>query len=174
MRLVATMIAAVVLGAGGVVAAAGSSALFIGNSFTYAWGSPVRFYRANTVTDLNGEGIGGVPALFKVFTVQAGLDYDVYLETRSGSGLDFHIENKLGLIEKRPWDVVVMHGLSTLDVDRPGDPSKLIATTRQMVDFLRARNPSIAALPHGHMVARRSDVSGERTVGREAGRSDGS
>jgi hypothetical protein len=39
--------------------AQGGSILFIGNSFTYAWGSPVRYYRANTVTDLNNEGIGG-------------------------------------------------------------------------------------------------------------------
>ena len=77
MRLVATVIAVIALGAASSIAAAGTSALFIGNSFTYGWGSPVRFYRAHTVTDLNGEGIGGVPALFKIFTVQAGLEYDV-------------------------------------------------------------------------------------------------
>lgn len=140
----ASSIFAIPLGAGPSVAVGQTSALFIGNSFTYGWGSPVRFYRANTVTDLNGEGIGGVPALFKVFAEQAGLEYDVYLETRSGSGLDFHLENKLGLIGRRPWDIVVMHGLSTLDFDRPGDPTKLIATTRQMVDLLRARNPKVA------------------------------
>ena len=45
------------------VAMARTSVLFIGNSFTYGWGSPVRHYRASTVTDLNNEGIGGVPAL---------------------------------------------------------------------------------------------------------------
>ena len=74
-------------------ALADTSALFIGNSFTYGYGSAVRFYRADTVTDLNNEGIGGVPALFKSFVDQAGLDYDVYLETRGGSGLDFHLAN---------------------------------------------------------------------------------
>jgi hypothetical protein len=42
--------------------------LFIGNSFTYAQGSPVRYYRPETVTDVNGSGQGGVPALFKSFT----------------------------------------------------------------------------------------------------------
>ncbi len=144
MRLVATVIAVIVLGAASSIAAAGTSALFIGNSFTYGFGSPVRFYRAHTVTDLNGEGIGGVPALFKSFTVQAGLEYDVYLETRSGSGLDFHLENKRDLIATRPWDIVVMHGHSMLDLQRPGDPTKLIETTRQMVEFLRGRNPSVA------------------------------
>lgn len=35
--------------------------LFIGNSFTFGWGSPVRHYRPDTVTDLNSEGTGGVP-----------------------------------------------------------------------------------------------------------------
>ena len=122
-------------------ALAAPSVLFIGNSFTYGAGSAVRYYRADSVTDLNNEGIGGVPALFKSFAVQAGLDYDVYLETRGGSGLDFHLENKLGVIGRRGWDNVIMHGFSTLDASKPGDPAKLIATTRQMAEFLRARNP---------------------------------
>jgi hypothetical protein len=117
--------------------------LFIGNSFTYAHGSAVRFYRAGTVTDLNGEGIGGVPALVKSFTQQAGIDYDVFLETRPGAGLDYHLENKLGVIGRRGWDKVVMHGFSTLDHDKPRDPGKLIATAGQMAAFLRARNPKV-------------------------------
>ncbi len=120
-----------------------SSVLFIGNSFTYAHFSPVRFYRSDTVTDLNGGGVGGMPALFKSFTQQAGLDYDVFLETRGGAGLDYHLENKLGVIGKRGWDTVVMHGFSTLDYDKPRDPAKLIATAKQMADFLRSRNPKV-------------------------------
>ena len=133
----------IVLGASLAAAQSRTSILFVGNSFTFGSGSAVHFYRADTVTDLNSEGIGGVPALFKSFTDQAGLAYDVYLETRGGSGLDFHLENKLGVIGRRPWDTVVMHGQSTLDFDKPGDPEKLIATTRQMTDFLRARNPKV-------------------------------
>lgn len=43
--------------------AAGERVLFIGNSFTFGSGSAVRFYRNDTVTDLNDEGVGGVPAL---------------------------------------------------------------------------------------------------------------
>jgi hypothetical protein len=117
--------------------------LFVGNSFTYAAGSPVHFYRAGTVTDLNDEGTGGVPALFKSFTQQAGVGYDVFLETRGGAGLDFHLENKREALTSRDWDVVVMHGFSTLDSDKPGDPAKLIATTRQMADLLRSRNPKV-------------------------------
>ena len=137
--------------AGLILALAGAAAqgqgrpavLFIGNSFTYADGSAVRFYRADTVTDLNGEGIGGIPALVKSFAQQAGVDYDVFLETRPGAGLDFHLEHKLGIIGRRGWDKVVMHGYSTLDRDKPRDPSKLVETTRRMATFLRERSPKV-------------------------------
>jgi hypothetical protein len=120
-----------------------ASLLFIGNSFTFAYGSPVRFYRPDTVTDLNGSGQGGVPALFKSFTVEAGLSYEVYLETQPGVGIDWHLDHKLDVIGKRPWDAVVMHGFSTLDPKKPGDPAVLIATVRQMTEFLRVKNPAV-------------------------------
>jgi hypothetical protein len=123
---------------------AATSILFIGNSFTYAHFSPARFYRPDTVTDLNGEGQGGVPALFKCFTQQAGLDYDVSLETHGGAGLDYHLARKLDVIGKHGWDVVVMHGFSTLDRDKPRDSAKLVATAKQMADFLRTGNPKVA------------------------------
>jgi hypothetical protein len=131
---------ALLLGAG--TSAAAERMLFIGNSFTFGWGSPARFYRNDTVTDLNGEGIGGVPALFESFTTQAGLDFDVALETRGGTGLDFHLAEKRDLID-RSWDIVVAHGYSTLDADRPRDPQKLVATATELGELLRARNPSV-------------------------------
>ena len=118
--------------------------LFIGNSFTFAAGSPVHFYRAESVTDLNGEGIGGVPALFRSFTQQAGLAYEVSLETHPGVGLDWHLANKRDILAKRPYDVVVMHGFSTLDADKPGDPAKLVATAKTTADLLRGQNPHVA------------------------------
>jgi hypothetical protein len=117
--------------------------LFIGNSFTYAAGSAVRTWRADTVNDLNAQGIGGMPALFKAFTQQAGLKYEVSLETQGGVGIDWHLENKLGVIGQRPWDVVVMHGYSTLDARKPGDPATLIASAKQMADFLVGRSPGV-------------------------------
>lgn len=144
MKLSPSVIAAAVLALGLTQAPPASSVLFIGNSFTFAAGSPVRFYRADTVTDLNDEGTGGMPALFKSFTQQAGLSYDVFLETRGGAGLDFHLANKKDVIGKRAWDTVVMHGYSTLDSDKPRDPAKLIATSKEMSDLLRARNPKVA------------------------------
>lgn len=142
MRHAAGVIALVVLLTGSGIAA-GTSVLFIGNSFLFGSGSAVRFYRADTVTDLNNEGIGGVPALFKSFTQQVGLDYDVSLETRGGSGLDFHLANKLTEIGSRPWDNVVMHGFSLLDAEKPRDPAKLVATSKQMAEFLRGKNPKV-------------------------------
>jgi hypothetical protein len=143
MKLVWIFVAGLVTALNVAAAESRPSILFIGNSFTYAHFSPVRFYRSDTVTDLNGGGVGGMPALFKSFTQQAGLDYDVFLETRGGAGLDFHLEEKLGVIGKRGWDKVVMHGFSTLDYDKPRDPAKLIATAKQMADFLRSRNPKV-------------------------------
>jgi len=118
--------------------------LFIGNSFTYGANSAARFYKSETVTDLNGPGatgktVGGVPAMFKAFTKQAGLDYTVSLETVGGKGMDFHYAEKRALIDK-PWDVVVMHGYSTLDQANPGNPSLLVQSAKHMTDMLRARN----------------------------------
>ena len=124
-------------------AIADTDVLFVGNSFTYGWGSPVRHYRPDTVTDLNSDGVGGVPALFKSFADQAGLDYGVYLETRGGIGLDWHFENKLGVIGRRPWDQVVLQSYSTLDADAPGNPTKLIGTVTEMTEFLRDRNEDV-------------------------------
>src|SRR4029077_3194181 len=106
-------------------------------------GSPVKTWRPEIVTDLNHEGIGGVPALFASFAKQSGLDYDVSLETHPGVGLDYHLQNRRDVISGRPWDVVVMHGFSTLDSAKPGDPAKLIETARQMAELLTNRNPKV-------------------------------
>jgi hypothetical protein len=121
--------------------------LFVGNSFTFGANSPARFYKSDTVTDLNGPGangktVGGVPAIFKEFTRQAGLDYTVSLETVGGRGLDFHYAEKRALLDKA-WDEVVMHGYSTLDQAKPGDPALLVRSSRTMSDMLRARNPAV-------------------------------
>lgn len=143
-RLVIGIIVISIIATSGVLEAQDdTSILFIGNSFTFGAGSPVRFYRPETVTDLNDQGIGGVPSLFKSFADQSGLDYDVYVETQPGSGLEFHIENKLDLIGRRPWDVVVMHGQSTLDFDNPRDPAKLIATSRELSDIFNDQNSNV-------------------------------
>lgn len=126
--------------------ASATSILFVGNSFTYgaAAGGPnlVQPYGASTVTDLNGTGTGGIPALFKSFTAQAGLSYDVSLETVGGTGLDYHYGNKLDLIA-RPWDHVVLQSYSTLDVANPGDPAKLIQYSALLAEAFHEQNPAV-------------------------------
>jgi hypothetical protein len=84
-----------------------------------------------------------VPALFKVFTAQAGLKFDVSLETRGGAGLDFHLQNKKAEIGSHAWDIVVAHGYSTLDEDKPRDPAKLIATSKEFAAVVRGKNPNV-------------------------------
>ena len=135
-----TLAFGLLLAAGNVLA---GSILFIGNSFTFGFGSPVRYFRPDTVADLNGGGQGGVPALFKSFTAEAGLSYEVYLETQPGVGIDWHLDHKLDVIGKRSWDLVVMHGFSTLDPKKPGDPAVLIASVGQMTEFLRTKNSAV-------------------------------
>lgn len=126
-------------------AAAGTSILFIGNSFTYGALASVQNYNVGTVTDLvPGSSIGGVPALFKSFTVQAGLDYDVNLETRPGSNLSYHYDTpaRKALIDKA-WDKVVMHGQSNLDFTAPNNPAAISLYTGLLGAMFQARNPNV-------------------------------
>jgi hypothetical protein len=127
-------------------AAPATTILFVGNSFTFgaaAGAAPlVERYRPETVTDLNAGGIGGVPALFKAMTVQAGLNYDVSLETVPGAGLDLHYKTKLDKINKA-WDVVVLQSYSTLDSAHPGNPASLITYSGLLAKALHAHNPKV-------------------------------
>lgn len=137
-------IAAVLLGLAALQSTAcARTVLFVGNSFTFGGESPaVQGYRPEAVTDLNHEGVGGVPALFKAFTREAGLAYDVYLETAPGVNLDFHYEQKADLIA-RAWDHVVIQGYSTLDADSPGDAGKIIDYAARLAQLFRAANPRV-------------------------------
>ncbi|MBN9544075.1 MAG: PEP-CTERM sorting domain-containing protein [Alphaproteobacteria bacterium] len=121
--------------------------LFVGNSFTYGELASAKFYHAREVHDLNppnerNQTIGGVPAIFKEFTKEANLSYDVSLETVGGKGLDFHYTEKLPLLDK-PWDAVVLQSYSTLDENNPGDPKLLTEYTRKFDATLHARNPNV-------------------------------
>jgi len=147
----AALLATLALGCSTTPASTSASApatrvLFIGNSFIYgdpAGAAPlVKFYRPATVTDLNGSGLGGVPALFKAMTEQAGLRYDVSLETIPGAGLDAHYDKKRDLIA-RPYDVVLLQSYSTLDAARPGNPEKLVTYTGLLAQVFRAQNPNV-------------------------------
>jgi hypothetical protein len=124
-------------------AAAGSETiLFVGNSFTFGAESPVQHYRPQTVTDLNHDSMGGVPALFKEFAIQAGLDYDVSIEAVGGANLDLHFESKAELLA-RPWDHVVLQAYSTMDRNAPGDASKLIDYSARLAALFQSMNPRV-------------------------------
>jgi len=116
--------------------------LFIGNSFTFGANSDAMTYRAGSVTDLNGEGMGGVPALFKRFAEEMGLPYDVSLETAAGQTLKWHLANKRALIDRR-WDEVVLQQYSTLSPDEPGNVTDTISAARGLAALLRQRNPRV-------------------------------
>lgn len=116
--------------------------LFVGNSFTFGAGSPVRRYRVDSVTDLNGDGVGGVPALFKRFTEQAGLDYAVSLETSPGKDLAWHHANRSEVFSRR-WDAVVLQGHSVLDPARPGDPARHIASASALAALATRANAKV-------------------------------
>lgn len=117
--------------------------LFVGNSFTFGATSPVRHYRSDAVHDLNGDSVGGVPALFRLMAEEAGLDYDVSLETIAGADLDRHWREKRTRIDQ-PWDVVVLQSFSTLDANAPGDPERLVAGAKAIGEALSVRNPHAA------------------------------
>lgn len=117
--------------------------LFVGNSFTFGAGSPVLRYRADAVTDLNGDGIGGVPALFRTFAEELKLDWTVSLETSPTKDLSWHLANRSTVIAGK-WDVVLLQGYSTLDQARPGDPTRHLAAASDLTDLFRAANPAVS------------------------------
>jgi hypothetical protein len=113
--------------------------LFVGNSFTFGAMSDAMTYRKGSVTDLNSDGMGGVPALFKRFSDEAGLRYNVSLETAAGQTLAWHLANKRGVID-RAWGSVVLQEYSTLSPDKAGDESDTIPAARDLARLFRQRN----------------------------------
>lgn len=130
-----------VLGAGllaaGTAGAAPTSILFVGNSYTFGRVDPVMSYNAGNVRDLTAPSRGGnftnttgsnpyephpwggVAGIFKQFTVEAGLDYDVAISARNAASLRGQYLNSnganwdlLGNLATQRWDKVVLQDLS--------------------------------------------------------------
>jgi hypothetical protein len=129
--------------------ASARTVLFLGSSFTYGAHSAAQHYHPELVKDLNGpnkygETYAGVPAIFKQFTLEAGLtDYDVSSELVGGKGLEywFTVPATLAKIDK-PWDAVVMHGFSTLDQAHPGDRTLLLSSSKRIAELFLKANPN--------------------------------
>lgn len=119
------------------------SILFVGNSYTFGRVDPVMSYNTANVRDLtqamweaNPSGSnafephpwGGIAGIFKQFTVQAGLDYDVALSTRNAASLRGHFLNTnpagwdlRGNIGSQTWSQVVLQEQSDEPLTRrPG------------------------------------------------------
>jgi hypothetical protein len=133
--------------------------LFVGNSFLHGQYQPVRSYNVAGVIDENSalpagtpraEGAagpyGGIPAIFKTLTEEAGLPYEVHSELVSGKTLQYHYENALPVIARKTWDVVVMHDLSTGPVPdtRGGDPERFTKYADLLERAIHAENSAAA------------------------------
>jgi hypothetical protein len=114
--------------------------LFVGNSFTFGDRSPVKRFHPDRVNDLNKDGFGGVPALFKTFAIEVGLDYNVSMETSPGKSLAWHYAEERAELEGK-WDVVSLQGYSTLDEQHPGDPAEQIKGARELARMFVEDNP---------------------------------
>jgi hypothetical protein len=110
--------------------AASTSIVFVGNSYTFGRVDPVMSYNAANVHDLtagfnaiNSTGSnpwephpwGGIAGIFKQFTVEKSLDYDVSISARNAASLRGQYLNTAnsawdlrGNVALKPWDVVVL------------------------------------------------------------------
>ena len=129
-------------GSGGGSRSAGSI-LFVGNSFTHGHEEPVYSYNKGAITDANGSGQGGVPGIFKQLTVQAGLSYNVTIETVSGETLSGHYATKSSIIG-RAWDTVVLQENSTrpLPTARGGSPADFFTGADNLRRLVLSKNTS--------------------------------
>ncbi|MGI4865191.1 MAG: T9SS type A sorting domain-containing protein [Janthinobacterium lividum] len=133
--------------------------LFVGNSFTHGQFTPVLNYNSAAVTDLNYNlpatdprahdpgmpaAFGGVPGIFKKFTVQAGLNYDVQLEAISGKTLQYHYTNALSAIAQPTWDKVVLQEQSTRPVPtaRGGTPALFYSYATMLEQAIHTAKPA--------------------------------
>ncbi len=147
-RLV-VLAAASALGSGAAMAAP-ISILFVGNSYTFGRVDPAMSYNAANVHDLtapsNGGTFanttgsnpyephpwGGVPGIFKMFTTELGLDYDVSISARNAASLRGQFLNTnpagwdlRGNVASQTWDKVVLQELSdgALPLNKTGNAS---------------------------------------------------
>jgi len=101
--------------------------LFVGDSFTHGRYSPVRNYNSANVTDENYNvasnssraesstepgPYGGIPGIFKEFTVEGGVNYDVHIAAISSSSLTALYSDESQLIANPEWNAVVLQELS--------------------------------------------------------------
>jgi hypothetical protein len=136
--------------------------LFVGDSYTFGRVDPVMSYNAANVHDLTAafsaadpsgtnafepHPWGGVPGIFKEFTTEAGLNYDVSISARNAASLRGQFLDTAsaawdlrGNVASQKWGVVVLQDQS--DVSLPANKGKnannaqFQAYTNQFVKFI--------------------------------------
>jgi len=118
---------------------------------------PVPMLPLPTTTTLSEYGpYGGIPGIFKQFTVEAGLDYDVSLDTISAATLLAGFNNQASrraLIADAKWDIVVLQEQSFLPLPAVTDTG---AATRGIIANFQAgvNNLTAAILASDHAAGR--------------------
>jgi hypothetical protein len=145
-------------------AAAQTRVLFVGDSFTHGKYAPVLNYNAAAVTDENYgltptspryESLasepgpwGGIPGIFKKFTDEAGLNYEVHLEAISAKSLQYHYDNALAVIAQPTWQKIVLQEVSTrpLPANRGGERAAFysaVASLEQAIHAATSTKPGL-------------------------------
>ncbi|MBH8559912.1 InlB B-repeat-containing protein [Hymenobacter negativus] len=155
--LIAALCTGLAMLAGSGTALAQTRILFVGNSFTHGYVAPVLNYNAAAIFDEN-YGVpansprhesddtgpwGGVPGIFKRFTDEAGLAYEVHIEAINGVGLSYHYTNALSVIGRAAgWDKVVLQELSTgpLPTNKGGNPTDFFTYATQLEQAVHSAN----------------------------------
>ena len=145
MKRLAAASLAIAVSLAAVPAIAHERILFVGNSFTMGANSAALRYRADSVTALDEQNIGGIPALFVRFAEQAGLEWQATHSLRGGTDIAYHLAKKRDGIDK-PWDVVMVQQYSTLDAKKPGDASTTMRDAPALAQLVTARNPDVKVL----------------------------
>lgn len=118
--------------------------LFVGNSFTFGNSN----YNHAAITDANGQGHGGVPALFKKMADEGGHPgVNVTIEAAAGQNLGHHLRDKAGVIGRR-WDCVVLqdHSTRALTTHSGGNVAAFRRAIGALAELVRAQNPSARVL----------------------------
>lgn len=134
--------------------------LFVGNSYTHGKFEPVVSYRNGVVDENAGLSpgdprfetidrqpagpFGGTAAIFKQFTEETGLRYDVHVELLSGDALKAHYERALDIIRRPGWDVAVMQDLSTGPIleTKAANPQDFRRYTQLLEQAIHATSPA--------------------------------
>ncbi|MCB2408219.1 hypothetical protein [Hymenobacter lucidus] len=123
--------------------------LFVGNSFFHARYDPAFSYNAANITieKVGKQKIGpwgGIPGIFKQFTEQAGLRYDVHFECINGESLKMHYDSALYIIGQPRWHTVVLqeHSMWPLPTARKGKPAVFRDYATRLEQAVHQANPA--------------------------------